>query len=73
MTNDATRQILCALLEEKGITLPEKSDLRNLLHAVLSPEAYGDMPDATGRALAETFDAIAAAAEPSPGGNAEQP
>lgn len=73
MTNDTARQILCALLEERGGTLPEKSDLRKLLHAVLSPETYGGIPDETDRALTETFDAIAAATEPSADGNAEQP
>ena len=62
MDIDSARQILHALLAEKGIAVPgEDGDTRELLRLVLSPEASGPLSPDLCRALAETLDAVAAA------------
>ncbi len=61
MTDDRARQILSSLLTEKGVAPPEGSDIRQLLALTLST---GNLPDDISHALAETFNAVAAATQP---------
>lgn len=69
MKDTTAKHLLQALLAEKGIPLPAgtgdpETDAGRLLERALAPDALGNVPDATCRALAETFDAIATASEP---------
>ena len=62
MKPDAAKLVLGALLAENGITVPKgpgEADLPALLHALLDADP---VPGDTARALAEIFDAAAAAA-----------
>lgn len=69
MADEDARQILHSLLAEQGMADPapgerdSQADTRRLVERVLSPEASGALPEALARALAETFDAVAEAAE----------
>lgn len=56
MTEASARQILSSLLAEKDIQLRDDADIRHVLALTLSTE---DLPDELGRALAETFNAVA--------------
>lgn len=64
MTNNTALQLLQALLAERGIPLPASSgdavtDTRRLIQTALAI-GMDDMPVELERALAETFDAVAA-------------
>ena len=64
MTNNTAPQLLQALLAERGIPLPASSgdaatDMRRLLQTALDI-GMDDVPPELERALAETFDAVAA-------------